>query len=163
MYLTIARKNQILRSRYSLNLHTTIRSFSALHVSCLMSFLRSEVFEVNHHFQGYTFCCPEFCERQVNRHQNDDEFVQFCVTSKIKNVSITNFARILVEKLFTEAERYNRNWRGNGPRNKEILKLKKLKLIKAMGFLNFSVPVAVHTCTWTNLLERQRKNCIGQQ
>ena len=47
---------------------------------------------------------------------------------------MTNFATILVEKLFTEQERYNRNCRGGGPRNKEALNPKKLKLVKRLVF-----------------------------
>ena len=39
----------------------------------------------------------------------DDELIQFCVRIKLKNVSMTNYATILVEKLFTEQERYNRS------------------------------------------------------
>lgn len=59
----------------------------------------------------------------------NDELVRFCVECKLKNISITDFATILVEKLFTEEERHNSNCRGGGSRNKEALNPVKLNLV----------------------------------
>ena len=76
-------------------------------------------------------------ESELDDIEPDDELLQFCVRTKLKNVSMTNFATILVEKLFTEEERYNRNCRGGDPKNKEALNPKKLRLVKRLFFSYF--------------------------
>ena len=82
-----------------------------------------------------------------------DDLVRFCVETKLKNVSVTNFATILVERLFTEEERYNRNCRGGGIRKKEALDPVKLNLVKNLVFSYYTVPLSDQDKTWCKCIK----------
>ena len=85
--------------------------------------------------------------------QPGDELFRFCVSSKLKNISVIHFSILLVDRIFTEEERFNRNCRGGGSKNKQVLDPNKLGLVKKLVFDFYNVSPAERNLVWTKCIK----------
>ena len=89
----------------------------------------------------------------ANEMQPGDELFRFCVSSKLKNISVIHFSILLVDRIFTEEERFNRNCRGGGSKNKQVLDPNKLGLVKKLVFDFYNVSPAERNLVWTKCIK----------